>query len=139
MCIALTLGTITISCLKEEPYGQDLDKTIIEEYRSFYDLQMGEIYSSKPVKEQNQIPNRSPKWEEASMLNLSMGNGVVAPLEFENQNFVSTTFNSYDMSLEEASYLMMYKDKGGAIQGEIVYLLPEGKNPVMESCQKSGF
>ena len=73
------------------------------------------------------------------MLHLSMGNGVVAPLEYENQNFVSTTFNSYDMSLEEASYLMMYKDKGGAIQGEIVYLLPEGKNPVMESCQKSGF
>ncbi|MDY0142849.1 MAG: hypothetical protein RBR97_13245 [Bacteroidales bacterium] len=135
----LSLGILAISCHKEEPLDQDVSKTLIEESRTFYDIQMSEINSSMGIKGQHQIPKRNPKWEKAAVMPLSMGNGVVAPLDFEDHNFVRTTISPYDMPLEDASYLMMYKNEDGAMQGEIVYLLPDGQSTETKSGQKSDF
>lgn len=100
---------------------------------------MSEINSSLGIKGQHQIPKRNPKWEKAAVMPLSMGNGVVAPLDFEDHNFVRTTISPYDIPLEDASYLMMYKNEDGAMQGEIVYLLPDGQSAETKSGQRPDF
>lgn len=117
-------------------YTQPESKSFINECRNFYDLQMGETYSSTDVKVQQQIPKRNPKWEHAAIIPFSMGDGLVAPLNYDEYNFVRTTINPFDVLMEDASYLMMYKDNGGNMHGEIVFLLPDNTKPKYRQKQE---
>jgi hypothetical protein len=136
MVSLLSLG----ACQDENTlYEQPESKSFLDECRNFYDLQMGEIYSSTDVKVEQQVPKRNPKWEDAAVMPLSMGDGLVAPLNYDEYNFVRTTINPYDMPMEDASYLMMYKDNGGNMHGEIVFLLPDGQKAETKDRQKQEF
>jgi hypothetical protein len=90
-------------------------------YRTFYEEQMRNTDS----KGHSMIPLRSPRWEKATIQKWYRGHAAVAPLDYEENYFISCSTSPYSFTLGAISFLMVNKGGDGSMQGEIVYIISD--------------
>jgi hypothetical protein len=115
-----TLAFITAlsSCNKEDIKDNSIPDAI-DEYQAFYKEQM----LNSEIKGNSTIPRRSPKWEKATIKKWYRGYAAVAPLDYEENYFISSSTSPYSFTLGAISFLMINKGRDGSMQGEIVYII----------------
>lgn len=132
--IVLAIITVLTSCHKADIQdGTILDE--IAEYRSFYEEQL----LKNGTKSHSNMPRRNPVWGKATIKNWRRGYAAVTPLDYDGDYFIRTSTSSYYMNLGAASFLMINKTRDGSMQGEIVYLIPDGLASRSEKGGKSRF
>ncbi|MBW1614439.1 MAG: hypothetical protein JRJ57_10815 [Deltaproteobacteria bacterium] len=119
---ALAFITVLASCNKEDLQDGSIPDAI-SEYRTFYEEQM----HSSETKGHSSIPRRSPKWEKATIQKWYRGYAAVTPLDYEENYFIRSSKSPYNMNLQASSFLMVNKGIDGSMQGEIIYLIPDGQ------------
>ena len=131
---ALAFIAVLTSCQKEDLQSDDIPDAIAE-YRTFYEEQM----HNSGTKGHPGIPRRSPKWGKAIIQNWYRGYAAVAPLDYDENYYIRTSTSPYNMNLAASSYLMVNKGRDGSMQGEIVYLIPDGLDSQPEKRGQSRF
>jgi hypothetical protein len=71
--------------------------------------------------------NKTPLWEQAKMVKVSIGDAIVVPIKYERNLFVKAEGEKSGISLQKSSYLLIYKDKKQIMQAEWVRLAPIGE------------
>ena len=132
--VSLAFIAVLISCQKEDIQDGSIFDAITE-YRVFYEEQM---LKGATIGHPN-IPRRSPQWEKATIQKWYRGTAAVTPLDYGANYFIRTSTSSYSMDLGAASYLMVNKERNGSMQGEIVYLIPDGQSGQSDKGKKSRF
>ena len=119
---ALALISFLTSCHKEVLLDGSIPVDIAA-YRTFYEEQM----HKSETKGRSNIPHRSPQWRKGTIQKWYRGYAVVTPLDYNENYFIRISTSSYSMNLGSASFLMVNKGRDGSMQGEIVYLIPDGQ------------
>jgi len=90
------------------------------------------IQNASPIIKDGNVKNlrtqtyKAPLWDQAYKADLTSATGVVVPLQFEKQLFVSTSQGgAHFFSLDNVSKLLLYKDATNAWHAELVTLLPD--------------
>ncbi len=91
------------------------------------------------TKDHPNIPRRSPHWEKATIQKWYRGTAAVTPLDYGENYFIRTSKSPYSMDLGAASYLLVNKERDSSMQGEIVYLIPDGQSGQSDKGRKSRF
>jgi len=120
---ALTFIIVFTSCQKEDLQDGSIPDAI-SEYRTFYEEQM----HSSETKSYSSIPRRSPKWKKATIQKWHRSYAAVTPLDYEGNYLIRSSSSPYNMNLQASSFLMVNKGRDGSMQGEIVYLIPDGQS-----------
>lgn len=118
---ALAFITVLTSCHKEDLQDGSIPDAIAE-YQTFY----GEQMHNTGTKGHSMIPRRSPQWGKATIQKWYRGYAAVTPLDYEENYFISSSASPYNMDLQASSFLMVNKGRDGSMQGEIVYIIPDG-------------
>lgn len=118
---ALAFITVLTSCHKEDLQDGSIPDAIAE-YQTFY----GEQMHNTGTKGHSMIPRRSPQWGKATIQKWYRGYAAVTPLDYEENYFISSSASPYNMDLQASSFLMVNKRRDGSMQGEIVYIIPDG-------------
>jgi hypothetical protein len=134
LLIVLAFITALTSCHKENIQDGSIFEAVAE-YRIFYEEQM----LKSGTKGHPNVPGRSPQWEKATIKNWYRGCAAVAPLDYDKNYFIRTSSSPYSMNLGATSFLMVNKGKDGSMQGEIVYLIPDGQTNQSDKGRKSRF
>jgi hypothetical protein len=71
--------------------------------------------------------NKTPLWEQAKMVKVSIGDAIVVPIKYERNLFVKAEGEKSGINLQKSSYLLFYKDKKQIMQAEWVRLAPIGE------------
>jgi hypothetical protein len=93
------------------------------EARSFFEDEVLSTMPSQPGPE----GNKTPLWEQAKMVKISVGDAVVVPIKYEKQLSVKAEGEKSGIDLQKSSYLLIYKDKKQNMQAEWVRLAPIGE------------
>lgn len=118
---AMVFITVLTSCHKEDLQDGSIPDAIAE-YQTFYEEQM----HNTGTKGHSMIPRRSPQWGKATIQKWYRGYAAVTPLDYEENYFISSSASPYNMDLRALSFLMVNKGRDGSMQGEIVYIIPDG-------------
>ncbi|MBW1613341.1 MAG: hypothetical protein JRJ57_05065 [Deltaproteobacteria bacterium] len=131
---ALVFMTVLTSCNKENLQDSSIPDAI-SEYQSFYEEQM----QSSETKGHSNIPRKSPIWEKATIKNWRRGYAAVIPIDYEKNYIIRSTTSPYTMRLQASSFIMINKGRDGSMNGEIVYLMPNGQANQSEKTGQSSF
>lgn len=113
--------TVLISCNKEDIKDGSIPEAITE-YRTFYEEQT----QNTGTKGHSSIPHRNPQWEKATIQKWYRGYAAVTPLDYEENYFIRSSTSPYTMDLHASSFLLINKGRDSSMQGEIVYIIPDG-------------
>ena len=118
---AVTFITVLTSCHKEDFQDGSIPDAIAE-YRTFYEEQM----HNSGTKGYLRIPIRSPQWDKTAIRKWYRGYAAVTPLDYDKNYLIRSSTSPYNMNLSASSFLMVNKGRDGSMQGEIVYIIPDG-------------
>lgn len=131
---ALAFITVLTSCHKEDLQDGSIPDAIAE-YQTFYEEQM----HNSETKGHSSIPRRSPNWGKATIQNWCRGYAAVTPLDYEENYFIRSSTSPYSFTLGAISFLMVNKGREGSMQGEIVYIIPDGLDNSSDKGGQSRF
>lgn len=133
MIFAFTLGMF--SC-NEGIELQDISiDAAISEYQTFYEEQM---YNHR-TKVYANIPQKNPQWEKATIKSWARGSAAIIPLDYDKNYFIRISTSPYSMVLDSSSFLLLNKGSDGIMEGEIVYLIPDGMTSRSDKNGQSRF
>ena len=123
LALLYTLVSITVlsSCNKEDLKDSPVPDAIAE-YRTFYEEQT----QNTGTKGHYSTPRRNPQWEKATIQKWYRGYAAVTPLDYEENYFIRSSTSPYTMDLNASSFLLINKGRDSSMQGEIVYIIPDG-------------
>jgi hypothetical protein len=93
------------------------------EARSFFEDEVLSTMPSQPGPE----GNKTPLWEQAKMVKVSLGDALVVPIKYEKPQGIKAEGEKTVLDLQKSSYLLIYKDKNKNMQAEWVRLAPMGE------------
>jgi hypothetical protein len=93
------------------------------EARSFFEDEVLSTMPSQPGPE----GNKTPLWEQAKMVKVSLGDALVVPIKYEKPQGIKAEGEKTFRDLQKSSYLLIYKDKNKNMQAEWVRLAPMGE------------
>jgi hypothetical protein len=93
------------------------------EARSFFEDEILSTMPSQPGPE----GNKTPLWEQAKMVKISLGDALVVPIKYEKPQGIKAEGEKTFRDLQKSSYLLIYKDKKQNMQAEWVSLAPIGE------------
>lgn len=121
-----------LGCRKDKLDLFSLDKTFIEEAKSFFSdsiLNNPSVNSAGILNLSDSLKSikKKPVWGKAKLETISLGKAIVVPLSYETILFGSRNqSNSERISIEEIAKLLMYKDLNGKFKVELVNFFPDG-------------
>jgi hypothetical protein len=93
------------------------------EARSFFEDEVLSTMPSQPGPE----GTKTPLWEQAKMVKVSLGDALVVPIKYEKPQGIKAEGEKTVLDLQKSSYLLIYKDKNKNMQAEWVRLAPMGE------------
>ncbi|WP_291401516.1 hypothetical protein [Daejeonella sp.] len=93
------------------------------EARSFFEDEVLSTMPSQPGPE----GNKTPLWDQAKMVKISLGDALVVPIKYEKPQGIKAEGEKTFRDLQKSSYLLIYKDKNKNMQAEWVSLAPMGE------------
>jgi len=66
-----------------------------------------------------------PSWKEAYVRKISIGEAVIVPIHYSNTMYINKGKEKQAVSLDNLTYLMIYKNKQNEMVTEVVYQLPD--------------
>lgn len=131
---AICLITLVFSSCKEDeaPYVAQPKGTLIEESRKYFETSVStsndgkEKSISRKGKNLRQFASKNPLWNEAFIKKISVGNAVVIPLSYNDATiYTKAGSQKQALSLNNISYLMIYKNKQKRLTAEMVTWIPD--------------
>jgi len=132
------------SCKKDQESVRILPSSLIRECQQFYEQQLEGSNTnrvSKSSTSKRQQFKKSPNWNKALILEISLGKAVYIPLLYEQRIYTKRGQTQQELTLEDLSYLMMYRDHDGNMHTELVTFLPSNtywNNPNREQDPFNG-
>lgn len=128
----LTLFLCVNSCTKEPAHNPDASpKALIEQSKAFFEKSVfdatknSSTTTSTAGKNLRQLMAKEPLWKEAQVKKISVGDAVIVPLHYEKGSpYMKAGKKKYALALDNISYLMMYKNREGKMQTEVVTWMP---------------
>lgn len=119
----LILLFVVHSCKKEETIRPL--KPLIAESKTWFDTHIASRPDQPADHSLRHSAAKKPIWNKAYEKTISIGQAVIVPLEYSNEIAVLVGENKDKALLKDISYLMMYKNKQGIFQAELVTRIPD--------------
>lgn len=121
------------SCRKDEPITKhQAPESFIEESKNYFEANIANTDNGKGAsilkkgKNLRQFASKKPLWNEAHIKKISIGDAVVIPLSYNNATiYTKAGSKKQALSLNNLSYLMIYKNKLNKLTAELVTWLPD--------------
>ena len=118
-----------ISC--EKDIGLSPKPITVEQAKNFFEIAIlnspnKKDITSKAASGQRRSLLKQALWNYAFIKKISLGDAVVVPLHYDKSApYIEAGKNKHALSLDNISYLMMYKNREGQIQTELVTWMPD--------------
>ncbi len=90
------------------------------QYELDVELASGRVKGSHPLFGLTKLPD----WSKAYVRQISLGHAAIIPLSYSEPLFTKLGLKEYPVTLEQLSYLMMYRDNNGKMRMEVVFVRP---------------
>ncbi|AXY77635.1 hypothetical protein D3H65_28245 [Paraflavitalea soli] len=121
------------SCQKKNAENETLPLNLISEAKVHFernDKQLGPAFTGKSNAHELSNPRKYsrhwPRWQEAIVTEFMQGQAVMVPIEYSKPFLLTTTLSkNYSYPINAISKLLVYRDKKGILQSQVITYLPD--------------
>jgi hypothetical protein len=121
--LLLLMPLFLTNCKKEVHVSQSATDPMIEKARSYFTDSV--LTATSPTNNPRAAAARTARWDQATVVDLSIGKAVLVPIKYQKELFIRTTQGGENnFQLSNLTRVLVYQVKG-AFHAEVVTSLPD--------------
>lgn len=124
--LILLLPLVLLDSCYDEPVATTDEKKLILDAKMYFESEIVSLQNeTKGEKNYRASLEKNPDWNSARVKQLSVGEAVVVPLTFSENLYVKRGDNESALSINDISYLLLYKGMDKEMHTEVVISVPD--------------